>query len=192
MTSVKNLQLHTIRNCALIEMRSLEAAERIAASHHLKHSIVAEKKGFNIPVYMEDNATNVRVHDLPPGISNAVVADVMQQYGKVKSVARELWRKFFPGIPNGVRVVRIELDKNIPSYIRISDQVCTITYRSQVSTCRQCKRTSHPNKKCSDVSGEPKKKTIHNHRLCSVRLTTDYRWTLQSKSSKTYNKISVL
>lgn len=39
---------------------------------------------------MEDTATNVRIHDLPPRIPNVVVADHMKQYGNVVSVAREL------------------------------------------------------------------------------------------------------
>lgn len=161
MASVKNLQLHTIRNCALIEMCSLEAAERIAAAHHLKHSIAAEKKNFNIPVYMEDCSTNVRIHDLPPGIPNSVVADHLKEYGKVKSVARELWKKFFPGISNGVRMVRIELVKHIPSYIRITEQICTVTYRSQIATCRRCQRKAHPRKKCSEISTDNKDNEVN-------------------------------
>lgn len=100
-------------------MRNLETVERIAAFHHLKHFMMAADKKFNIPVFMEDNATNVRIHDLPTDIPNEVVEDYMKRYGKVKSVAGDLWKKHFPGIPNGVRVVRIELDKHISSYVRI-------------------------------------------------------------------------
>ncbi|KXJ69272.1 hypothetical protein RP20_CCG028012 [Aedes albopictus] len=134
-------------------MCSLEAAEKLASAHHLKHLIVAEQKSFNIPVYIEDSAINVRIHDLPPAVPNAVVAEHMQQYGKVKSVARELWKKFFPGVPNGVRVVRIELAKHVPSFVRISDHITTVTYRSQIATCRQCQRKAHPGKKCSEDKG---------------------------------------
>lgn len=79
MTVLRNLQIHNIGNCVLIEMCNLEAAERVAASHHLKHSMPVGPKNVNIPVYMEDMATNVRLHDLPPGIPNAVVADHLKQ-----------------------------------------------------------------------------------------------------------------
>lgn len=153
---VKNLQLHTIRNCVLIELCSLDAAESMASTHHLKHTIVSEMKSFNIPVYVEDSAINVRILDLPPAVPNAVVAEHMQQYGKVKSVARELWKKFFPGVPNGVRVVRIELAKHVPSFIQIANHVTTVTYRSQIATCRHCQRKAHPKKKCSEVLAEDK------------------------------------
>lgn len=154
MATVKNLQVHTIRNCVLIEMRSLEEAERLAASHHLKHAMVEGTKKFNVPIYVEDTATNVRIHDLPPGIPNSVIADHLKQYGSVKSVAREVWKKFFPGVPNGVRVVRIDLIKHIPSFIRIQDNLTSVSYRSQIPTCRRCQRRVHPKQKCSEVAAD--------------------------------------
>ncbi|KXJ84033.1 hypothetical protein RP20_CCG021460 [Aedes albopictus] len=116
----------------------------------------AGNKKFNIPIYMEDTAINVRIHDLPPGIPNAVVAEHMKEYGKVVSVARELWKKFFVGIPNGVRVVRIELNTHIPSFIKIQNQLTTVSYRSQIPTCRQCERKAHPNLKCSEAAAKQK------------------------------------
>nr|XP_029718259.1 uncharacterized protein LOC115261033 [Aedes albopictus] len=137
-------------------MRSLEAAEHLVASHHLKHSMSAGNKKFNIPIYIEDTAINVRIQDLPPGIPNAVVADHMKEYGKVVSVARELWKKFFMGIPNGVRVVLIELNTHIPSFIKIQNQLTTVSYRSQIPTCRQCERKAHPNQKCSEAAAKEK------------------------------------
>lgn len=152
MNTIKNLQLHSIPNCGLIELRSLQVAEQLAAMHNLKHYLIAGNKKYNIPVYVEDTATNVRIHDLPPCIPNETVADFMKQYGTVKSVARELWKKFFTGIPNGVRVVRIDLDKHIPSFITIKDKVTAVSYHSQIPTCRQCKKKAHPKRKCSEVA----------------------------------------
>lgn len=168
MASIKNLQCHTIRNCTFIEMRDIVAAERVASMHHLKHSMAAGGKNFNIPVYVEDAATNVRIHDLPPGMSNEVVAEHMKAYGKIKSVARELWKKFFPGIPNGVRVVRIELDKHIPSFIRIQGQLTAVSYKSQIPTCRKCGRTAHPKQKCSAAAAHKKKREEETMELPNV------------------------
>lgn len=157
-TTVKNLQLHNIRNCALIEMGSLEAAEKLAAQHHLKHSMTVEKKKFLIPVHMEDSAVNVRIHDVPPHVPNVVVAEHMKKYGNVKSVARELWKKYFQGKPNGVRVVRIELNNHVPSYIKIDGEMTSVTYRNQISTCRHCDRRAHPKQKCSEAAAAEKTK----------------------------------
>lgn len=137
--------------------------------HHLKHSMTSENKKFNIPVYMEDTATNVRIHDLPPGIPNAVVADYMKQYGKVVSVSRELWKKFFPGVQNGVRVVRIELHKHVPSFVRIQDQLTTVSYRSQIPTCRRCERKAHPKQKCTEVAASGKNHQTTKESSCDTQ-----------------------
>lgn len=158
-SQVKNLQLHTIRKQALIELNSLEVAQDLAAAHNLKHSMQAENKNFLIPVFLEDTSTTVRVHDLPPDMPNVDVANYMKQFGVVKSVVRELWKKYFPGTPNGVRVVRIELQKHIPSYIKIHDQMSMVSYRNQPTTCRNCGQRSHPNIKCSEVTKATKKNT---------------------------------
>lgn len=160
MTTVKVLQLHSIRKQALIEFCNLEVAENLAASHHLKHSMIIDSKKFLIPVFMEDSAINIRVHDLPPDIPNVDVAEHMAQYGKVKSVVREVWKKYFPGTPNGVRVVRIELKQHIPSYVRIKDQMTSVTYRNQPVTCQHCNKLAHPNVKCSEAT---KASNQHQH-----------------------------
>lgn len=87
---------------------------------------------------------------------NAVIAEHMKVYGKVKSVAREVWRKYFQGIPNGVRVVRMKIEKPIPSYITIDSHQTTVLYRNQETTCRSCNKQAHPNTKCTGSSAEPK------------------------------------
>lgn len=151
MSSIKNLQIHNIRNAALIEMRCQQDAENLSASHNLQHTIEANNKKILIPIYMEDSAVNVRINDLPPDMPNSVVAEHMKMYGKVKSVVRETWKNYFQGVPNGVRVVRMEVDKPIPSYITISNEKTTVSYKNQIATCRNCDQRVHPNRKCSDV-----------------------------------------
>lgn len=158
MSAVKSLQLHNLRNCALIEMRSLEAAENLAALHNLQHSMEADQKKFLIPVYLEDTAVNVRILDLPPDMANAVIAEHMKAYGKVRSVAREMWKNYFQGIPNGVRVVRMEIEKPIPSYITIGTELTTVVHKNQTPTCRYCERQAHPKQTCSEVAKEERPK----------------------------------
>ncbi|KXJ76350.1 hypothetical protein RP20_CCG009814 [Aedes albopictus] len=159
MSMVRNLQMHSIRHQTLIEMASLEAAERLASTHNMKHYLEVEKKKYIIPVFIEDMAINVRVHDLPPDMSNAEVADHMKKYGKVKSVVREVWKKYFPGTLNGVRVVRIELKEPIPSYIRLGDDMSMVTYKSQIATCLHCGHKTHPKMKCSEATSRKTKTT---------------------------------
>lgn len=43
-SSIKNLQLHNLRRCVFIEMRTLEAAENVTVKHNLKHYIEVDSK----------------------------------------------------------------------------------------------------------------------------------------------------
>ena len=145
----KCLQLHNTRNGILIEMADLATATSITATNHLKHTIRSGEKNFRIPVYVDDNAVDVRVHDLPPGMPNDDIANGMAQYGEVLTVTNDVWKNFFPGIPNGVRVLRMKLSKPVPSYVSIKGLLSLATHSGQISTCRRCGQKTHPKKTCS-------------------------------------------
>ncbi|XP_039450058.1 uncharacterized protein LOC120428983 [Culex pipiens pallens] len=119
LSSVRNLQVNVSRNQVIIETTTPEQAFRIARDHNSKHFIVHEKKRFLIPIYVEDGTIEVKVHDLPPRMPNHLIEDQLQQYGEITSIHNEVWRDFFPGIPNGVRVVRMKIKKPIPSFVKI-------------------------------------------------------------------------
>ncbi|XP_039436571.1 uncharacterized protein LOC120418310 [Culex pipiens pallens] len=154
---IKCLQLHNTRNGVLIEMADPATATKAAADNNLKHTIRSGEKCFRIPIYVDDNAVDVRVHDLPPGMPNNEIADGMAQYGEVLTITDDVWKNFFPGIPNGVRVLRMKLSKPVPSYVSIKGQLSLATHAGQTPTCRRCGQKSHPEKTCSSV--KPKKKT---------------------------------
>ncbi|XP_039452386.1 uncharacterized protein LOC120431315 [Culex pipiens pallens] len=154
----KCLQLHNTRNGILIEMADLATATKVAADNHMKHVLRSGEKNFLIPVYVDDNAVDVRVHDLPPGMPNDDIADGMAQYGEVLTITDDVWKNFFPGIPNGVRVLRMKLSKQVPSYVSIKGQLSLATHAGQIPTCRRCGQKSHPEKTCS--SAKAKTKTV--------------------------------
>lgn len=150
-SKVRNLQLNISMNQVIIEMATPDQAAEIAGTHSAKHCIIYEKKKFYIPLYVEDDSTPVKVHDLPPNMPNHLIAEQLQQYGKVTSIHDEVWRDFFPGIPNGVRVVRIKLEKPIPSFLKIDGLLAYIVYPNQKKTCRHCSRKLHPGQKCTST-----------------------------------------
>ncbi|XP_062715855.1 uncharacterized protein LOC134291742 [Aedes albopictus] len=120
LADVRNIQLHNIKNCLFIEMNNAGVAPRLQKQHHLQHYFTIEGTRYYIPVYVDGPTTTVRVHDLPPQMDNDVISDHLQQYGKVISIQNEVWKNYFSGIPNGVRVVRMRLDKPIPSHIVVN------------------------------------------------------------------------
>ncbi|EDS34007.1 conserved hypothetical protein [Culex quinquefasciatus] len=78
-------------------------------------------QGCKIPIYLDNNATEVRVLDLPLGISNDDVAKVMSKYGEILTITNDRWINFFPGIPNGVRTLRMLLKQPTPKSITVNN-----------------------------------------------------------------------
>ncbi|XP_052563027.1 MAP kinase phosphatase with leucine-rich repeats protein 3-like [Culex pipiens pallens] len=146
---VKNLQLNNSRNHVIIELGSPEEASDLVDQHNLKHKVGCRGQTFRIPIFVEDNATQVRIHDLPPHMPNDLIVSHLEAYGEVKSIRREVWREYFPGIPNGVRVVRMVLKKPIPSFIKVETEISYTSYNQQVRTCRHCANPLHPGKNIS-------------------------------------------
>ncbi|XP_065074998.1 uncharacterized protein LOC135698792 [Ochlerotatus camptorhynchus] len=144
-----SIQFHNVRNCVYVEMVDAATAKRYFASHHLQHTMQCEKKAYKIPVFVEDEAVTVRIHDLPPKTPNTVIIESMRPYGTILSISREMWKNYFPGIYNGVRVVRMKLKQLIPSYLTIDSETTLITYRNQAKTCRFCGQKAHPRQKCN-------------------------------------------
>ncbi|KAL1373744.1 hypothetical protein pipiens_005098 [Culex pipiens pipiens] len=134
-----------------LEMGSTEQAEALVLKHHLKHALQADSQDYAIPLYMADGSVEVKVYDLPPYLPNGTIAKHLSAFGEVLSIKDDVWQKFFPGVPNGTRTVRMKLKKSIPSYVNMEDECAYVKYRNQIATCRYCGRNLHIGSKCSDV-----------------------------------------
>ncbi|KXJ73658.1 hypothetical protein RP20_CCG015311 [Aedes albopictus] len=55
----------------------------------------------------------------------------MLQFGEVISIRDEKWKHYFPGMSNGVRVLRINLFRDIPSVITIQNEKTMVVYPNQ-------------------------------------------------------------
>lgn len=154
-TDLKHLQITNSR--VFIGTDSPQTAQNIVQEHNMQHQLEQGGKLYNIPLAMEDGSVEVRVHDLRPRISNRQVALRMREYGEPLSIRDEVWKDFCPGVPNGVRVLRMKLSKAIPSYISVDTEMTLVTYKGQVATCKHCNRSVHYSQKCSDYA-----KSLHS------------------------------
>ncbi|XP_038106388.1 uncharacterized protein LOC119766080 [Culex quinquefasciatus] len=164
-TDLRSIQLHNIRHCVLIQMADPAAAVEVAVQHHLKHAFrISPTKKIAIPVYVDDDIVDVRIHDLPPDMSNMQIAEAMLQYGEVLTIRDEVWRDIFAGVPNGVRVLKMKISKPVPSYVTICGLSSLATHTGQISTCRRCGFQRHVSKSCSEVAKkqQPKPKPQKN------------------------------
>ncbi|KXJ81090.1 hypothetical protein RP20_CCG021701 [Aedes albopictus] len=159
LSDVKSLQLHNTRKCVFIEMVNNDTALRYQNKHNIKRVFVHNKKEFKIPVYVDSEAVSVRVHDLPPSVHHTTVANFMAQFGEVASIQSERWKHYFPGVPNGIRVLQMRIKKPIPSYVTINGEVCFVEHQNQIRTCKWCSRAVHPKQKCLEVAATANKNT---------------------------------
>lgn len=159
LSDVKSIQLHNTRKCVFLEMVNNETALRYEKAHNIKRVFVWNNKEFKIHVYVDSEAVTVRVHDLPPSVPYKTVGDFMAKFGEVISIQSERWRQYFPGIPNGVRVLQMRLRGSIPSHINIENEVCFVKHKNQQRTCKWCSRAVHPKQKCLEVTAAENEKT---------------------------------
>lgn len=149
---VISIQLHHLRNCVLLEMKSYDIASRYQSQHNWKRKMLCAGAEFLVPVYVDCAAVTVRLHNLPPSMSHSTIRDYMLKFGEVITIRNETWKHYFPGIPNGVRVLRMNLLRDIPSFITIGIEDTMVSYENQPKSCRYCGQPTHPGKRCLQSS----------------------------------------
>lgn len=149
-TQIRHLQITNGR--VFVGTDSPQIAQDIVQEHNMKHQHEHEGKSYTIPISMEDGSIEVRIHDLRPRVTNKQLAQRMLEYGEVLSIREEVWKDFLPGVPNGVRIVRMTLRKAVSSYITVDNCMILVTYKGQVAACKHCNRNVHYTLKCSEYA----------------------------------------
>lgn len=147
---VDAIQLSNAKFALIVECATLELAINTVNKHDRKHFIEVDKKKYQISLCMDDGGTDVKLHDLPPRMDNKLIEDWMAQYGEIISIREFKWtdKVFFKNKDNGVRIVRIRLQKPIPSYITVHGEETYVTYKNQTPTCRHCGYKAHRGRGC--------------------------------------------
>jgi hypothetical protein len=150
--NVQCFQISFSQKRVFIELASELNAELIALEENEKHALTVDGENFKIPVQVYDDSITVRLYDLAPNLPNREVKQKLSEYGTVISIASEVWGEKMPfaGIENGIRLVKIKLNKPIPSYVTIGGETTYVTHPKQVLTCRWCEQPVHFGQKCAE------------------------------------------
>ncbi|KXJ78754.1 hypothetical protein RP20_CCG003179 [Aedes albopictus] len=154
MTKVNCIQPSMSKARVIIELKSQAYVEELVAEHSLKHFVEHNNQQYPVPLVPFDNAIEVKVADMPSYVSTETIVKHLSTYGEVLSAKNELWKDFWPGLPTGIRLVRMRIQKPIPSYISIGAYTAFIAYRNQTRTCRYCVRPLHIGRTCNEVRKE--------------------------------------
>ena len=88
------------------------------------------------------NWVNVVVYNYPYDAPNEFIGDVLDHFGKIQNIRYQHWTNL-PEVATGTRIVRIDLRRSIPRFVRFHTYRCKVWYRGQPSYCDICKEGSH-------------------------------------------------
>lgn len=142
---VKRIQYSQHIGRAFITCSDLDTAKRIVQQHRDQHEITVGKQKYILHIRMEESGTDVRIYDLSDHITDNQIIAHMSKYGEVHSIKELLWddRFLFPGMPSGIRLLRMTLKEHIDSYITIHGEHTAVSYSGQRQTCRHCGELIH-------------------------------------------------
>ena len=87
------------------------------------------------------------MYNFPYDAPNAYISDALKFFGTIQTVRYQRWTNI-PGVSTGTRVVRINLDRSIPRFVKIHTYRCKVWYRGQPVYCDICKEGSHLASNC--------------------------------------------
>lgn len=95
------------------------------------------------------DTVQVRVFNLPIELSNDKIKQTLSQYGTVFTITNELWSTgyIFP-VHNGIRQVKMNVTKVIPSNLLVAGKRAYVTYLGQEPTCFACGMSGHVKQDC--------------------------------------------
>ena len=89
----------------------------------------------------------VSVQRLAIGIPAEAATRILGKFGKVFAAKHEIKR----GIYTGTLSILMDVQRNIPSALRIRGHTCLIFYRGQTRTCFRCQSPDHTTRDCPDL-----------------------------------------
>ncbi|KAJ4427044.1 hypothetical protein ANN_26843 [Periplaneta americana] len=148
---VEMIQLNTLERSIYLKLTSVTQYERLMNTYEGEVNFKYENQSIiKVSFQRADiNAITVRIFNVPPEVENNLVNQSLSQYGTVKTIRAELWstQYKFP-VNNGVRAVRIEMQKHIPSKLIIGGYTAVIHYPGQPQLCYICGESSHLRSEC--------------------------------------------
>ena len=88
------------------------------------------------------NWMNVVVYNYPYDAPNHFINDALKFFGTIQNVRFQHWTNL-PEVSTGTRVVRINLTRSIPRFVKINSYRCKVWYRGQPVYCDICKEATH-------------------------------------------------
>lgn len=148
---VAAIQFDLTEGKVYVELRSQEKVLEVVRDNDGKWDLICDSKVYKIRLAVEDGGTDVKLHHLPPRMPDEWIAEFMERFGTVISITEQKCKSSrFPDASSGVKIVRLQLSKAIPSYISIRGYSTYVTYNNQAPTCKHCGNIMHRGRSCAE------------------------------------------
>lgn len=101
-----------------------------------------------IEIENQSARTTVKIHKIPIEIADSEIRKSLSAFGNVDSIRNDAWKDLPYKCYNDTKLVRMDLRKAVPSYVRIGGRYYWVTYPGQARTCRRCGSTLHEIRDC--------------------------------------------
>jgi len=151
---VVSIQLELTKRRFYVKVReeSKHKISQIKSINSGMYSFPYEDKTMTTIKVMEANGLGirwVRVLYLPEEVENRVIQEALNACGEVLLVRDELWsNQYRYKVKNGIRNMKIELKRHIPSYIDVLGHQAVTLYEEQPRTCALCHSVEHFRSEC--------------------------------------------
>lgn len=112
--------------------------------------IYEDSSGSEYPVQLESQSSKItlRIHKIPIEVPESEVRKALGGYGNIDSVNNDAWKNLPYRCYNDTKLVKVDLNKAVPSYVSIQGRSYLVTYPGQARTCRRCGSIEHEIKDC--------------------------------------------
>lgn len=150
-SEVAAIQFDLTEGKVYVELYSQERVLEVVGDYDGVLDLTVDNKVYRMRLGVEDGGTDVKLHHLPPRMPTEWITEYMERYGSVISITEQKCKSSrFPEASSGVKVIRLQLRRAIPSYISIRGYSTYVTYINQEPTCRHCGNILHRGRSCAD------------------------------------------
>jgi hypothetical protein len=109
----------------------------------------------------------IRIANLPPEVPDEEIKNMLVKYGTIMTIRNETWSKNYRyAVANGLKIVTIIVNRNIPSHMQIAGHRALVLYEGQQQTCYGCGKAWHKYPVCP--------KRTERERIMTTRRKTIY------------------
>ncbi|CAG9813846.1 unnamed protein product [Phaedon cochleariae] len=147
---VRGIQFDHVKSQVYVKLVSNIVLQATLAKFEQGPALFEDEDGIHeVGVTEATDEILVRVYDFPFEMPNEKIRCELSKYGTVTSIRNESWRgEGMYVVESGVRQVKINMKRHIPSFIRIDGTTSLVSYPNQIRTCMICEDPGHIRRDC--------------------------------------------